>query len=373
MLLMQEPQLLLLDEPVAGMTDDETMRSAELFLIARRRVHAGRRRARHGLRRARSPTASRCCTRASVLAEGSMDDVQAERAGHRSVPGPMSSSQLACSRSRRTLNQYYGGSHILRDVVVRRAGRHSARRCSAATASARPRCCKCLDGPAAGALGRRSGFDGATITSLPPYARARLGLGYVPQGRDIFPRLTVQENLQMGLATQKKGTRHSRSFIYEMFPVLTLAVPSPSKPSPRPRLRPRPRPGQLRGFVSGLLGMQDVAAVERADVVRLRLRETAHGPPEMHEVRLDRMRQRMHPDLVRQAIALARVAGRARRDDVRPVVRAAARHRDQVIARQRLARTQLERPDVRSTGSDSDRARTGTCSSPAGGTGAGRG
>jgi len=62
-------------------------------------------------------------------------------------------------------------------------------------------------------------FAASSITTLPPYARASLGLGYVPQGRDIFPRLTVLENLQMGLATQKKGTGIP-AYIYEMFPVL---------------------------------------------------------------------------------------------------------------------------------------------------------
>ena len=57
------------------------------------------------------------------------------------------------------------------------------------------------------------------IATLPPYARASLGIGYVPQGRDIFPRLTVPENLEMGLATQKRGAGVP-GFIFEMFPVL---------------------------------------------------------------------------------------------------------------------------------------------------------
>jgi len=77
---------------------------------------------------------------------------------------------------------------------------------------------KCL----MGLLPIRSGalsLDGRSLASLPPYARASLGLGYVPQGRDIFPRLTVAENLEMGLATQKRGSGVP-SFIFEMFPVL---------------------------------------------------------------------------------------------------------------------------------------------------------
>jgi len=62
-------------------------------------------------------------------------------------------------------------------------------------------------------------FDGRSIAGLPPYARAKLGLAYVPQGREIFPRLTVAENLEMGLATQKRRT-DVPSFVFEMFPVL---------------------------------------------------------------------------------------------------------------------------------------------------------
>src|SRR5207247_4930179 len=77
---------------------------------------------------------------------------------------------------------------------------------------------KCL----MGLLPIRSGeisFDGRGIASLPSHARAALGIGYVPQGRDIFPRLTVLENLQMGLATRKRGSALPE-FIFEMFPAL---------------------------------------------------------------------------------------------------------------------------------------------------------
>src|SRR5215475_1880454 len=52
-----------------------------------------------------------------------------------------------------------------------------------------------------GLLSPRGGsidFDGVSVTHLPPYARARLGIGYVPQGRDIFPMLTVRENILLG-------------------------------------------------------------------------------------------------------------------------------------------------------------------------------
>jgi len=115
------------------------------------------------------------------------------------------------------LNQYYGGSHILRNVsfdvpagkCTTLLGRNGVGKTT-------------LLRSLMGLVKVRSGdirLDSTNITTLPPYARANLGLGYVPQGRDIFPRLTVQENLLMGLATQKKGTGIP-AFIFEMFPVL---------------------------------------------------------------------------------------------------------------------------------------------------------
>jgi urea transport system ATP-binding protein len=115
------------------------------------------------------------------------------------------------------LNQYYGGSHILRDVsfdvpdggCTTLLGRNGVGKTTLL---------KCL----MGLIAQRSGsvtFDGRDIAHLPPYARARLGVGYVPQGRDIFPRLTVAENLEMGLATGRaKGG--VPPFVFEMFPVL---------------------------------------------------------------------------------------------------------------------------------------------------------
>ncbi|MDB5808260.1 MAG: Urea transporter ATP-binding subunit UrtE [Betaproteobacteria bacterium] len=115
------------------------------------------------------------------------------------------------------LNQYYGGSHILRDLSFE----VPAGACTTILGRngvGKTTLLKCL----VGVVGTRSGalkFDGKDITSLPPYERARLGIGYVPQGREIFPRLTVEENLQMGLAP-KKGKSAIPTRIFEMFPVL---------------------------------------------------------------------------------------------------------------------------------------------------------
>jgi urea transport system ATP-binding protein len=63
-------------------------------------------------------------------------------------------------------------------------------------------------------------FDGAALGKAPPYRRARLGLGYVPQGREIFPLLTVRENLQTGFAPLKASERSIPDTIFTLFPVL---------------------------------------------------------------------------------------------------------------------------------------------------------
>ncbi len=63
-------------------------------------------------------------------------------------------------------------------------------------------------------------LDGTALGKAPPYRRARLGLGYVPQGREIFPLLTVKENLQTGFAPLKARERTIPETVFELFPVL---------------------------------------------------------------------------------------------------------------------------------------------------------
>ena len=115
------------------------------------------------------------------------------------------------------LNQYYGGSHILRDIsftaptgqVTCLLGRNGVGKTTLL---------KCLMGLVPAKTGTIR-FDGRDITTAASHARVKAGIGYVPQGREIFPRLTVEENLRMGLATKPGGTPIPER-IYELFPVL---------------------------------------------------------------------------------------------------------------------------------------------------------
>ena len=63
-------------------------------------------------------------------------------------------------------------------------------------------------------------FDGKDISGMPPESRAAMGIGYVPQGRMIFPLLTVHENLQTGMAALPRRERRIPEMIFELFPVL---------------------------------------------------------------------------------------------------------------------------------------------------------
>ena len=115
------------------------------------------------------------------------------------------------------IHQYYSGSHILRGVSLQaRAGEITV--VLGRNGVGKTTLLKSL----MGLVPIRSGkivFDGQPIEKTTPYERARAGIGYVPQGREIFARLTVHENLQMGLATKKAGTPIPPQ-LFELFPVL---------------------------------------------------------------------------------------------------------------------------------------------------------
>ena len=63
-------------------------------------------------------------------------------------------------------------------------------------------------------------FLGESVEKNPAHARARKGMAYVPQGRMIFPRLTVEENLRVGLAARQDGSKKIPEYIFEFFPIL---------------------------------------------------------------------------------------------------------------------------------------------------------
>jgi urea transport system ATP-binding protein len=115
------------------------------------------------------------------------------------------------------LNQYYGGSHILRNVALQAdAGQVTV--VLGRNGVGKTTLLKSLMGVVAIAGGRIT-LDGADIVRAAPYERVRQGIGYVPQGREIFGRLTVEDNLRMGLA-RRSGSVPIPNDLYDMFPVL---------------------------------------------------------------------------------------------------------------------------------------------------------
>jgi urea transport system ATP-binding protein len=140
-----------------------------------------------------------------------------------------------------SLNQFYGGSHILRNLsfeaqvgeVTVVLGRNGVGKTTLL---------KSLMGRVAVKTGSVA-LDGKDITRATSYDRVRAGIGYVPQGREIFGRLTVQDNLLMGLAS-KPGNTPIPAELFELFPVLKQMI--------------RRRGGDLSG------GQQQQLAIARA-------------------------------------------------------------------------------------------------------------
>jgi urea transport system ATP-binding protein len=94
-------------------------------------------------------------------------------------------------------------------------------------------------------------IDEQMLRKAPPYRRARLGIAYVPQGREVFPLLTVRENLKTGHAALKRGERTVPDYIFDLFPVLKSML------------------GRRGGDLSG--GQQQQLAIARALVTRPRV------------------------------------------------------------------------------------------------------
>jgi urea transport system ATP-binding protein len=156
------------------------------------------------------------------------------------------------------LNQFYGGSHILWDIDMS-IPPGSCTVLMGRNGMGKTTLLKCL----MGLVPARSGtiqYEGQNLLALPTSQRARLGIGYVPQGREIFSQLTVEENLRTGLAVRKDGAREVPESIYQMFPVLKQMA--------------RRRGGDLSG------GQQQQLAIGRALVIEpkvLILDEPAEG------------------------------------------------------------------------------------------------
>ena len=148
------------------------------------------------------------------------------------------------------VDQFYGSSHTLRGVslsvkqgeCLALLGRNGVGKTTLL---------KCLMGVQPIASGKIM-FDGQDISRLTPHARAALGMGYVPQGREIFARLTVEETSLMGMATKSgRAAKTIKGEIFELFPVLRTMLSR--------------RGGDLSG------GQQQQLAIARALVAEPRL------------------------------------------------------------------------------------------------------
>jgi len=116
------------------------------------------------------------------------------------------------------LNLYYGASHTLRNVsLTARKGEISC--LLGRNGVGKSSFLRALVGIEPIRSGRIM-WEDRDITALPPHRRAKSGIGYVPQGREIFPLLTVAENLQTGLAPLPLGERYIPDEIFDLFPVL---------------------------------------------------------------------------------------------------------------------------------------------------------
>jgi urea transport system ATP-binding protein len=193
----------------------------------------------------------------------------------------------------RGLNQFYGESHTLWDLALE-VPRGSCTCLMGRNGVGKTTTLKCI----MGLLSLKDGeirLGDTLLSAQPAEARARLGIGYVPQGREIFPRLTVDENLRLGLAVNGNGGRRAYQRVLDLFPILRQML--------------RRRGGDLSG------GQQQQLAIGRALILEptfLILDEPTEGiqPNIVHEigdtiVRLNR-ELGMTVLLVEQKLPLAR-------------------------------------------------------------------
>ena len=116
------------------------------------------------------------------------------------------------------LNQFYGGSHTLWDVDLDIPS--GSRMClMGRNGMGKTTLLKCIMGLQAVSSGSIL-FEGNDLLKSPAEIRAKLGIGYVPQGREIFSHLTVEENLRVGIGVRKNGPRSIPERIFKLFPAL---------------------------------------------------------------------------------------------------------------------------------------------------------
>ncbi|MBY6190245.1 urea ABC transporter ATP-binding subunit UrtE [Microbulbifer agarilyticus] len=116
------------------------------------------------------------------------------------------------------LNQKYGGTQILWDLDLN-IEKGSCTCIMGRNGAGKTTLLKCLMGLLPASSGQIL-FDGKPIQQVAAQQRAKIGIGYVPQGRDIFPLLTVEENLQIGLPARSDGLKKIPGRVFELFPVL---------------------------------------------------------------------------------------------------------------------------------------------------------
>jgi urea transport system ATP-binding protein len=165
------------------------------------------------------------------------------------------------------LNQFYGGSHILWDVTMS-VPRGSCTCLMGRNGMGKTTLLKCIMGLLPTVSGELK-YEGEDLRTLAADRRAGLGIGYVPQGREIFSQLTVEENLRIGLSSRREKRRDIPEQIFELFPVLKKML--------------RRRGGDLSG------GQQQQLAIGRAMVLEpklLILDEPTEGiqPNIVHEI-----------------------------------------------------------------------------------------
>lgn len=165
------------------------------------------------------------------------------------------------------LNQFYGGSHILWDVNMS-VPKGSCTCLMGRNGMGKTTLLKCIMGLLPVASGELQ-YEGSDLRALAAERRATAGIGYVPQGREIFSQLTVEENLRVGLSARREKRRDVPEQIFELFPVLKKML--------------RRRGGDLSG------GQQQQLAIGRAMVLEpklLILDEPTEGiqPNIVHEI-----------------------------------------------------------------------------------------